>query len=144
MEEIKLFFLSEISVYLSHFFFLYINDFLMVQKQGAFWILSSIVSETAKNQREEKQKKQWFRKIFFHFQIFQTFGNLKIDFCINLNKSFWSIINTFEIMLIFCQNFDKLGNWFEACRYTRDIVWHIYSCIKFCCPQVRRSWVIKV
>ena len=58
MEEIKLFFLSEISVYLSQFFFLYINDFLMVQKQGAFRILSSIVSETVKNQREEKQKKQ--------------------------------------------------------------------------------------
>ena len=35
----------------------------------------------------EKQKRTISENVF-HFQIFQAFGNLEIDFHINLNKGF--------------------------------------------------------
>ena len=38
-KEIQLPYLSEISIYLSWFFFLYINDFVTLKNQGAFHIL---------------------------------------------------------------------------------------------------------
>ena len=38
-----------------------------------------------KSQSEEKQKSM-NRDGFLHIQIFQTFGNLEIDFGVNLNK----------------------------------------------------------
>ena len=44
-----------------------------------FQILSSIAFENIKSQIEEKQKTQ-FVENYFHFQIFQTFGNLEIEF----------------------------------------------------------------
>ena len=40
-----------------------------------------ITHETVKIQWEEKQK-----HIFFHFKIFETFGNLEIGFSINLSE----------------------------------------------------------
>ena len=54
-----------------------------------FRILSRITVETAYSQREENQTKAWFQGNFFHFQVFQTFANLEIDFGINLSKYFW-------------------------------------------------------
>ena len=48
-------------------------------------VLSSIAFATVKSQREEKQKSMISRQ-FSLFQIFQTFGNLEIDFSINLIK----------------------------------------------------------
>ena len=53
-KKIKIFSLSEIPIYLSYFFFLYINNFIMTWNQGAFEIWSWITSETVKSQREEK------------------------------------------------------------------------------------------
>ena len=35
---------------------------------------------------EERETKKYDFVIFFHFQIFWTFGNLDVDFSINLNK----------------------------------------------------------
>ena len=63
---------------------LYINDFLMVSNHGVFRILSSIVFATVKSQREEKQKKYDFAKIFYIFIFFKLF------------------INTFRVRLLFC------------------------------------------
>ena len=38
---------------------------------------------------------------FFHFQIFETFRNLQLDFSINLNKCFWIMISSFGVTLLF-------------------------------------------
>ena len=85
-ERVRTLFLSEISIYLSWFLFLYINDFLMVSNQGAFRILTSIVFEIVKSQREENQKRIISGQFFFIFKFFQAFGNLEMDFGINLSK----------------------------------------------------------
>ena len=55
-KEIQRFFISAISIYSSSFFFLYINDFLIVWNQDTFRILSSIAFETVKIHREQNQK----------------------------------------------------------------------------------------
>ena len=44
----------------------------------------------------------WFEGKFFNFLIFETFRNLRMEFTINLNKSHWSVINTFEVKILFC------------------------------------------
>ena len=46
--EIQLSYLSDISIYLSYFYFLYINDFLMVNNQSVFRILPSIAFELSR------------------------------------------------------------------------------------------------
>ena len=54
MKEIQHLFLSTITIYLNYFF-LYINNSLVIWIQRAFRILPSISCETVKSQREEKQ-----------------------------------------------------------------------------------------
>ena len=55
-------------IFLSWFVFLYINDYLMVKSQSAFWILPSLTFEIVKSQMEEKQKSIILRQ-FFLFSI---------------------------------------------------------------------------
>ena len=38
--------------------------------------------------------------MFFDFQIFEAYGNLEIDFSINLNKYFQTVISTFKVALL--------------------------------------------
>ena len=53
---------------------------IIASQYGFCRVLSSIAFETYKIRREGKQKN--------YFQTSQTFGNLEMDFGINLNKSF--------------------------------------------------------
>ena len=53
------------------------------------------------------------------------YGNLEIDYSINLNKYFWTVINTIAMPLH--------QTYFLTC---------FYSYIKFYCPKVRWSWVL--
>ena len=52
--------------------------------------------------KEKKNKKAWFRDNYFHFQIFETFGNLEIDFSINISKSLWNVDINFVVILFSC------------------------------------------
>ena len=56
--------------------------------------------------RRKRSKKAWFQENVFHFQIFEAFGNLEIDFSIKMLlincKYFWSygaILTQYEIGL---------------------------------------------
>ena len=51
-------------IFLSWFVFLYINDYLMIKSQSAFWIFPSLTFEIAKSQMEEKQKSIILWQIF--------------------------------------------------------------------------------
>ena len=44
----------------------------------------------------KRSKRAWFWMNFFYFQIFETFGNLVIDFSGNVNKYFWTVTSTFN------------------------------------------------
>ena len=79
-KKINIFSLSEIPIYLSYFFFLYINNFIMTWNQSAFEIWLWITSETIKSQREEK-------KSMISGHVF--FWKFKTDLGINSNKCFW-------------------------------------------------------
>ena len=63
---------------------LYINDFLTVQHQGAFQIRYQILLKLTRVRRK-RNKKAWPWDKFFHFQIFESFGNLEI---IEINQFF--------------------------------------------------------
>ena len=76
-KEIQPFFLSEISIYLSWFFFT--NNFLMFCNQIVFRILSSIAFERVRRKS---------------IQIFQTFGNLEIDSGVSF-KNIFDKLSTF-------------------------------------------------
>ena len=65
-KEIHLFF-SDIIIYLSKSFFLYINDFLIVWNQGTLRISRSIAFETVKSYGEKKQHD--FGAAFVFFKI---------------------------------------------------------------------------
>ena len=53
--------------------------------------------------RGKRHKKYNLGTGFFYFQSFKTYDeNLEIDFSINLNKHFRTIINTFNVALLFC------------------------------------------
>ena len=52
--------------------------------------------------RRKRIGEVWFEGKFFNFLIFETFRNLRMEFTINLNKSHWSVINTFEVKILFC------------------------------------------
>ena len=92
-KEIQLFFLSEISVYLSWFFFLYTNNFLMFYNQSEFLILSSITFERVRRKS---------------IQIFQTFGNLEIDSGVSFKNIFDKLSTFLWVTLLFYQNFDSV------------------------------------
>ena len=42
-----------------------------------------------RKESDRRKTKSIIFENFFHFQIVQTFGNLEIDFDINLKKFFW-------------------------------------------------------
>ena len=56
------------------------------------WDLEKLLKAMSK-----KRKKVWFRDNYFHFQIFETFGNLEIYFNINLSRFLWTVASNFEI-----------------------------------------------
>ena len=114
-------------------------------------ILSSITHVTVKILRPEKQKKKkkWFRRDFFHFQIFETFGNLEIGFSTNINKCFWIATNISDVTLLFV----KISTHYQTDlkravatpSYQACCLTYIYSHIKFCYPKVeelhvKKSW----
>ena len=117
----QLFFLSEISVYLSQFLLLYITFLLMVLKQGTFHILPLTVFEIVKSQKEEKQR-NIISGQFFSFSNFSGFWKYR-------NK-LWHQLK--QISLINYQNFWSYATFLlkfwhksEKCRYNRDFVWHV-------------------
>ena len=124
-KDIKLSYISEISIYLSNFFFLYINDFRIAKNQGAFWILSSIFFKTVKKAETRKTKKAWSCDDFFHFQTFEIFGSLWINFSINWNKCFWVMINSFRITLRFWHTIKQIWTMPLQRCHTNDSVWHV-------------------
>ena len=67
--------------------------------------------------RGKRNKKAWFCDNCFHFQIFWTFGNLDIDFRINLKTFFWIVAYSYGVKLLFSERCDALQNRFETCRY---------------------------
>ena len=70
----------------------------MIYSQSVFQILPSIAFETAetvKRHREKKQENMILWQFLFHFQGLETFRNPEIDFTINFNKCFWTVINKF-------------------------------------------------
>ena len=64
-------------IYLSNFFFLIINNFLIVWNQGTFRILSSIAFETVTSHWDESQKAS-SPDNFLYFQLFQIYVNAEI------------------------------------------------------------------
>ena len=97
---IELFFLSDISIYLTENFCLRINYFLMILNQSVFQIFLAITYETVKNQGEEKQKSLISRQSF-HFPIFEIFKKFERNYSIILNKYCLTVISTFEVTLRF-------------------------------------------
>ena len=87
-KELQLFFLSEISIYLSSSFLLYqrFPNGLKPRRVSDFTIIWSWNRQESEG---KETKKHDLRESFFHFQTFETFGNLQIDFGINLNKCVW-------------------------------------------------------
>ena len=71
------------------------------------------------------------------------YENLEIDFSINLNKYFWTVIlSKLHYFFVKISTYCKTGS-----RYVVAMPLHqsycltcFYSCIKFYCPKVRWSW----
>ena len=85
------------------------------------------------------------RDRFFHFQIFETYGNLEIDFSINLNIYFRAVINTFKVTRFFIKisAHCKTGSRHAVVmplRHTYCLTC-FYSYKKFFRQKVRGSWV---
>ena len=51
--------------------------------------------------RRKRSKNTWLQDYLFHFQIFETFAYLGIDSSVNLNKGFWTVLNTFHVTLVY-------------------------------------------
>ena len=68
--------------YIFFFLFSFFNDSLIVQNQGTFRILSSMVFETVKI-KGKRNKNACFPDKIFNFQFFKTFRDLKTNFSID-------------------------------------------------------------
>ena len=77
--------------------FLFVSVNISIYNLDAFRILSSIIYKTLKSEKENKQKTLFWEN-FFHFQFFRIFSN---SFILNLNRYFWTVINTFEVTILF-------------------------------------------
>ena len=105
--------------------------------------MPSIAFETVKSQTEEKQKTPKFRQYLFHFQIFQTHGNLEIDFSINLKNVSAELSILSELRYIFGK---ILTHYKTDLKHAVTTPLHqgycltcTYGCMKFYCPKVRGS-----
>ena len=91
--------------------------------------------------RGNSRTKTWFRNRFFHLLIFETYGNLEIDFSINLNKHFRAVMNTlkshcfFVKVLTHCKTNSKHAVVMPL-HHTFCLTC-FYNCIKLYCPKVR-------
>ena len=88
-------------------------------------------------------KKTDFGTVFFHIQIFKSFGNLAIDFSINLRECFLTVISTVKITLFSSLKFDTL---LYSLRRVVTVPFHqtylltcIHNCLKCFCVKVRGS-----
>ena len=107
----QLFFLSGILLFLSQYFFLYINDFLMIEKQSVFQSFASVT-------QRKRNKKRDFSAIFFVLK-FSKFLEIRIQVLrsqYQLDQMFLNNIITSQITTVFYSNFDTLLYKFEACR----------------------------
>ena len=109
----KFCFLSEISIYLSYYFFLYINDFLMVWNHSAMRVLSSITFKTVKGRKEEKQKSMNSEESFSFLKSW-NFWNFKTNISMTSKQCSWRAINNFEVKGLFYLNFDTIKNKFQS------------------------------
>ena len=82
-----------------------------------------------------REKKALFRKNIFYFRMFETFGNLEIDFSIIFNKCFWTVINKnfIKTMRIYIKyrNFGRnlLGKHFKHLKlYSTPQKWLAKNC----------------
>ena len=117
----QLFFLSEISVYLSQFLLLYITFLLMVLKQGTFQILPLTVFEIVKSQKEEKQR-NIISGQFFSFSNFSGFWKYR-------NK-LWHQLK--QISLINYQNFWSYATFLLKFWHTLKQIWKMPLQQGFC------------
>ena len=148
-KEIQLFLLSEISIYLSWIFILYINDFVMVWNQDAFRILSSIPFETFEKELDGSETQSMISGKLFSFSNFSKVWNFRQKFRYQLKKFFlinyqyfWSYDTVFVKILTHCKIDLK-----HAVTIPSDQAYcliYIYTCIKFHCVKVRGSWVIGI
>lgn len=66
--------------------FLYVNDFLRSKTKAPFGFYHQLLMKLSRAKRKENKKTR-FQVNYFHFQFFEPFGNLEIDFTIKLTKS---------------------------------------------------------
>ena len=52
--------------------------------------------------RRKRKKNTRFHDNFFCYQILEAFTNIGTDFNKNINKHFWTVINTYEVTLLIC------------------------------------------
>ena len=96
-----------------------------------------------KNSDRRITKKQDFGKNFFHFQVFQAFGNSEIDFGISLKNVFDKLSIHLELRYVFIK---ILTHCKKDLKYTVTMPSHQGHCLiyihgstKFHCPEVRGS-----